>query len=127
MSKPITVLHIDGDQDFLGVSTSILALFGDFTVDFAQTTKQAEQQLKKKNYDVIISAFYLSDVNGLEFLKKLRQTGVKSRLVLFTVNAELAELASKEGIQFIGKYGEPDEVFAKLCQIMKSSTDKSAD
>jgi DNA-binding NtrC family response regulator len=114
------VLHIDRDRDFLGVSTNILNLFGHFTVDFAQTTKQAEQLLKQKNYDVIISAFYLTDINGLEFLKKLKQAGVKSKLVLFTGNNESAEQATKEGIHFIVKYGDPDKVFAELCQIMKS-------
>lgn len=119
--KPITALHIDRDQDFLGVSKSILTLFGDFNVDFAQTTKQAEELLKKKSYDVIISAYYLNDeTNGLAFLSELKKAGVNSRLVLFTVNDETAEQATKAGIQFIGKYGDPEKVFAKLCQIIKS-------
>jgi DNA-binding NtrC family response regulator len=118
--KPITVLHIDRDQDFLEVSRSILAMLGDLKVDFAQTTKQAEQQLKQKNYDVIVAAYYLNNVNGLEFLQQLKHAGVKSQFILFTGNAESAREAVKAGIPFVAKYGDPEKVFAELCQIMKS-------
>jgi DNA-binding NtrC family response regulator len=118
--KPITVLHIDRDSDFLEVSRSILALFGDLKVDFAHTVQQAEQQIKQKNYDVIVSAYYLGTVTGLDFLKQLKQTGVKSQFILFTGNSEADKQAVETGISFVGKYGDPEKVFAELCQIMKS-------
>jgi DNA-binding NtrC family response regulator len=119
--NPITVLHIDLDQDFLEVSRSILTLLGNLKVDFAQTIQQAEQKLKQKNYDVIIAAYYLNNVNGLEFLKQLKQAGVKSQFILFTGNAESAQQAEEAGIPFVAKYGEPEKVFTELCQIMKST------
>jgi DNA-binding NtrC family response regulator len=118
--KSITVLHIDRDNDFLEVSRSILTLFGDLNVDFAHTVQQAEQQIKQKNYDVIISAYYLNNVSGLDFLKQLKQAGVKSQFILFTVNSEADKQAMDAGIPFVGKYGDPEKVFAKLCQIMKA-------
>lgn len=119
--KHITVLHVDRDSDFLEVSRSILTLFGDLKVDFAHTVQEAEQQIKQKNYDVIVSAYYLNNnVNGLDFLKQLKQTGVKSQFILFTVNSEADKQAMDAGIPFVGKYGDPEKVFAQLCQIMKS-------
>lgn len=118
--KPIKVLHIDRDQDFLEVSRSILTLLGNLQVDFAQTIQQAEQQLKQKNYDVIIAAYYLNSVTGLEFLEQLKQAGVQSQFILFTGNAESAQQAAAAGIPFVAKYGEPEKVFTELCQIMKS-------
>ncbi len=120
-SKPITVLHVDSDQAFLEVSKGILAMLGDFKVDCAPTVKHADQLLRERNYDVIISAYYLNDTNGIEYLNKLKLAGVKSQLVLFTVHDETAEQASKLGLHFIGKYGDPEAIFAKLCQILKSS------
>lgn len=119
-TKPLTVLHVDRDQDFLEVSRSILSLLGDLKVDFAQTTQQAEQKLKKKTYDVVVAAYYLNNVNGLEFLQQLKQAGVMSQLILFTGNAESAQEAVNAGIPFVAKFGDPEKVFAELCQIMKS-------
>jgi DNA-binding NtrC family response regulator len=89
-------------------------------VDFAQTTQQAEQKLKKKTYDVVVAAYYLNNVNGLEFLQQLKQAGVMSQLILFTGNAESAQEAVNAGIPFVAKFGDPEKVFAELCQIMKS-------
>jgi DNA-binding NtrC family response regulator len=118
--KPITVLHIDRDQDFLEVSKSILTLLTDLKVDFARTVQQAEQQIKQNAYDVIVSAYYLNNITGLDFLKQLKQAGVKSKLVLFTGNSEANKQALDEGIPFVGKYGDPEKVFVQLCEIMKS-------
>jgi DNA-binding NtrC family response regulator len=120
--KQITVLHIDQDRDFLEVSRSILTLFGDLKVDFAYTAQQAEQLLKKQTYDVVVCAFYLNNnINGLDFMKQLKQAGVKSQFILFTVNSEADKQATAVGIPFVGKYGDPEEVFAQLHQIMKIS------
>lgn len=119
--KPITVLHIDRDRDFLEVSKSILTLLGDLKVDFAQTVQQAEQQLKQKTYDVIVAAYYLNNMNGLDFLNQLKRAGIKSQFILFTGNSEADKQALAAGIPFVGKYGDPEKVFAELCQIMKSS------
>jgi DNA-binding NtrC family response regulator len=118
--KPLTVLHIDRDHDFLEVSKSILTLLGDLKVDFAQTVQQAEQQIKQKNYDVIVSAYYLNNMNGLEFFNQLKQAGVKSQFILFTGNSEADKQAVDAGIPFVGKYGDPEKIFTQLCQIMKS-------
>jgi DNA-binding NtrC family response regulator len=120
--KQITVLHIDQDRDFLEVSRSILTLFGDLKVDFAYTAQQAEQLLKRQTYDAVVSAYYLNNnINGLDFIKRLKQAGVKSQFILFTVNSEADEQAAAAGIPFVGKYGDPEKVFAQLRQIMKTS------
>jgi DNA-binding NtrC family response regulator len=119
--KSMTVLHIDRDRDFLEVSRSILTLLGDLKVDFAHTVQQAEQLLKGQTYDVVICAYYLNNVNGLDFLNQLKQAGVKSQLILFTGNSEADKQAVAAGIPFVGKYGDPEKVFTQLCQIMESS------
>jgi DNA-binding NtrC family response regulator len=119
-SSSITVLHLDRDQAFLEAARRILTILGNFKVDSVQTTKEANQLLKQIHYDVVISAYYLNDVNGLDFLHQLKQSGVKSTFVLFSVNEETAEQAAKAGIQFVGKYGDPEKVFAQLCQALKN-------
>lgn len=119
--KPITVLHIDRDRDFLEVSRSILTLLGSLKVDFATTVQQAEQLLKEQTYDVVVAAYYLNNVNGLDFFNRLKQAGVKSHFILFTGNSEACTQASEAGIPFVGKYGDPEKVFVQLCQIMKSN------
>jgi DNA-binding NarL/FixJ family response regulator len=120
-SKPITVLHIDSDQAFLEVSKGILSMLGDFQVDSTLTAKQADQLLRERTYDVIISAYYLNDTNGIDYLNRLKLADIKSQFVLFTVHDETAEQALEAGLHFIGKYGDPETIFAKLCQILKSA------
>jgi DNA-binding NtrC family response regulator len=119
-SKPVTVLHIDSDQAFLEVSKGIISMLGDFKVDSAQTTRHADQLLKEHNYDVIISAYYLNDTNGIEYLNELKLADIKSQFVLFTIHDEIAAQASNAGFHFITKYGDPETIFAKLCKIMNS-------
>lgn len=95
-------------------------MLGDFKVDSAPTAKHADQLLKEREYDVIISAYYLNETNGIEYLNRLKLSNIKSLLVLFTVHDETAKQASEAGLHFIGKYGDPETIFTELCQILQS-------
>jgi len=119
-NQPIKVLHVDKDKPFLEVTMGILKMLGNFEIDFAQSVNEANKALENNQYDVIVSAYYLNGINGLEFFSQLKAKGLTIPFVLFTINDETAEDAKKAGIQFIGKYGDPEKVFNQLCEVIKS-------
>jgi CheY-like chemotaxis protein len=123
-NQPIKVLHVDKDKAFLEVTRGILEMLGTFEIDAAQSVGEAKKALENKQYDVIVSAYYLNGVNGLEFFNQLKIKGYNIPFVLFTINDETAEEAKKAGIQYIGKYGDPEKVFNQLCETIKSSKHK---
>jgi CheY-like chemotaxis protein len=120
-NQPIKVLHVDKDKAFLEVTRGILEMLGTFEIDAVQSVGEANKALEKVQYDVIVSAYYLNGVNGLEFFNQLKTKGYNIPFVLFTINDETAEQAKKAGIQYIGKYGDPEQVFNQLCETIKSS------
>ena len=123
-NQPIRVLHVDKDKAFLEVTRGILEMLGTFEIDAAQSVGEAKKALEKVQYDVIVSAYYLNGVNGLELFNQLKTKGFNIPFVLFTINDETAEDAKKAGIQYVGKYGDPEKVFTQLCETIKSSKHK---
>lgn len=120
-NKTIKVLHVDKDKPFLEVTLRILKLLGDFEIDTAQTVSEANKALSQNNYDVIVSAYYLTGVTGLDYYNQLRAKGIYIPFILFTINEETAKEAQTAGIAFIAKYGDPEKVFAQLAQTIKTS------
>jgi CheY-like chemotaxis protein len=70
---PITVLHIDDDEDFLICSKRHLQKTGAFKVETALSVKEAMQKMTKHQFDIVISDYQMAEKNGLEFLRELRE------------------------------------------------------
>lgn len=115
------VLHLDKDKPFLEITQRILKLLGDFEVDTAQTVKEANTALNQTSYDVIISAYYLGTINGLDYYKQLRANHNPTPFILFTINDETALEAEKAGTPFVTKFGDPEKVFGKLAEMIRAS------
>jgi DNA-binding NtrC family response regulator len=52
---PITVLHVDDDEDFLICSKRHLQRTGEFRVETALSVKEAMKKIAKHPFDIIIS------------------------------------------------------------------------
>jgi len=86
-SKPeslIRVLHVDDDDDFLKCSKRFLELQDSFQIETALSVKEALQKISKKQYDVIVSDYQMPEIDGLEFLQELRNSGNDVPFILFT-------------------------------------------
>jgi len=68
-------------------------------IDVAQDIKTFEEFLRKNDYDIIISDYYLPDLNGLKALDVLRESQKDIPFVLFTGtgNEEIAVECLKKG------------------------------
>ena len=88
----ISVLFVDDNTDFLAQVRSLLEKTGELRLDIAQSTKLAAEKLKNRNYDLIVSYEQIPEVNGIEFvsdmdgigfLKYLRSGGNTTPVILF--------------------------------------------
>jgi diadenylate cyclase len=91
----ITVLLVHDNTELLDHTRSYLEKMGEVRVDAVQSTKQALDILKNRNYDIIVSYSHLPRINGIEFLadmsgidllKYLKARGSSIPFILYTRN-----------------------------------------
>lgn len=100
----ISVLFIDDNTDLLTQIRTFLEKTGDLRVDSAHSIRQATEKLKNRTYDIIITygeipevngVEFVSDMNGIEFLKYLKSQGNPTPLILYNRKGP-AKLALQE-------------------------------
>jgi len=69
----ISVLYVDDEEGLLDVGKFFLEESRLFTVDIVPSAPVALTQLNSKNYDAIISDYQMPDMDGIEFLRKVRK------------------------------------------------------
>ncbi|HOP67946.1 MAG TPA: PAS domain S-box protein [Methanoregulaceae archaeon] len=91
----ISVLLVHDNTELLDHTRTYLEKMGEVRVDAVQSTKQALDILRNRNYDVIVSYSHLPRVNGIEFLadmsgidllKYLKARGSATPFILYTRN-----------------------------------------
>ncbi len=87
----ISVLFVDDNTDLFGQIRSFLEKAGDIRLDNARSIKQAIEKIKGRTYDVILSyeqmpdvngIEFVSDMDGIEFLKYLKSSGNQTPVIL---------------------------------------------
>ena len=80
--------------------------------------------LNSKNYDAIISDYQMPEMDGIEFLKRVRTSGNTIPFILFTGKGreEVVIQAINEGADFyLQKGGEPKSQFAELAHKIRQA------
>ncbi len=111
-----SVLYVDDEEALLEIGKVFLEHFGDFSVDVAHSAHQGLEQLEKKTYDAIVSDYQMPEMDGIEFLKKIRATSTIP-FILFTGKGreEVVIEAINSGADFyLQKGGDPKSQFAEL-------------
>jgi DNA-binding NtrC family response regulator len=122
--KPIKVLFIDDDEDFLKSAEQCLKLQGNFDIESAFSVDEALEKMKKKKPDAIVCDIRMPLTDGFEFLKALRDSEYNIPFIVFTVaeDKETALRAFKLGANgFVGKSGDPEVVFSTLQRCIEKS------
>ncbi len=112
-----TILYVDDEPVLLDVGKHFLERSGEFRVDIITSAPVALTLLNEKAYDAIISDYQMPDMDGIEFLKKIRSSGNAIPFILFTGRGreEVVIQALNEGADFyLQKGGEPKSQFAEL-------------
>ncbi len=81
----IHVLYVDDEEDVLALGKIFLEQNGRFSVTTACSAPVALTLLKSGNFDVIVSDYQMSEMDGILFLRKIRNAGNTIPFILFTV------------------------------------------
>ncbi|MFW6196616.1 MAG: response regulator, partial [Thermoplasmatota archaeon] len=121
MNGSIRVLHVDDERAILDQAKIFLER-GEKKLDVitALTPKKALELLKKENFDVIVSDYQMPDMDGLEFLKEVREKRESDiPFIIFTGKGreEVAMEALNLGAdRYLQKGGDPKAQFGVLAQ-----------
>jgi len=113
MTSRIAVLLVEDSPAFAGVLTQGLIRSSEaiYTVDLADSLKQARQLLQDKRFDVILLDLSLPDVRGMETVVAVNAASPKTPIVVLTANdnESLGRKAVRQGAQDFLIKGQTDE------------------
>jgi CheY-like chemotaxis protein len=122
------VLLVDDDPLFLELSKTFLEVFHDIASDTVNSAMEALQKLDNDSYDVVISDYDMPFMDGITFLKTIRDKRINIPFILFTGvgRDELMHQAIENGANsFIEKIGDPraqySELSKRILQVASSS------
>lgn len=120
----ISVLYVDDEPELLGLCRIFLERDGDFRVTPIGSVQEALGLLGGSSFDAIVSDYQMPDIDGLEFLKRVRSKNEGIPFILFTGRGreEVVIEAINNGVDFyLQKGGDPKSQFAELGHKIKKA------
>ncbi|MFZ0006320.1 MAG: PAS domain S-box protein, partial [Methanoregula sp.] len=114
----------------LDVGKFFLEETGEFTVVTASSASVALDRLKSNDIKAIVSDYQMPDIDGIEFLKRVRAKDKAIPFILFTGRGreEIAIQAFENGADYyLQKGGDPTSQFAELTHKIKRAVDHIRD
>lgn len=84
--RPHRLLICEDDADIAGLLQLMLARHG-YQSDICNTADGARQALQEHHYDALLLDILLPDLNGLDLIRELRETGATDQLPIIVVSA----------------------------------------
>ena len=123
----ISVLHVDDDADFLDTAATFLTRHDDrLTIATATCTDDAIKYLAENTVDCVLSDYEMSDRNGVQFLKAVRDDHPDLPFILFTGKGseEIASEAISAGAtRYLTKRSDPRQYDRLATEITNAVTD----
>jgi PAS domain S-box-containing protein len=114
----IDVLHVDDDPALLDVTEQYLRREDDrLAVETATSPADGLDLLAERAFDVVVSDYQMPDIDGLEFLERLRERGDDVPFIIFTGRGreEVAVEALNLGAdRYLQKGGDPQSQYGLL-------------
>jgi PAS domain S-box-containing protein len=124
----ISVLYVDDEPGLLEIVKTFLERNGQISVDIVTSAKTALTRLKTKNYDAILSDYQMPDMDGIAFLKSIRNSGNGMPFIIFTGRGQenVVVEALNAGADFYLQKGEDHkdlfiDLESKICQAVRRS------
>lgn len=83
----IKVLVVDEEPEILSIAEIYLKKFADFEIKTSLSAKEALVLLEEEKFDAVISDYEMPEMNGLEFLKVVRERNSNIPFILFSGKA----------------------------------------
>ncbi len=122
MSKQIRVLVIDDSPDFREVTVEYLLKPNGFLVDVAEDGLTGLTKALKTTPDLILLDYELPKMNGVEVLRRLRERGLKTPVILMTSHGseQLAVEVFRLGVQnYLTKPYKIDEALKTIQEALR--------
>ncbi|HUL40192.1 MAG TPA: PAS domain S-box protein, partial [Methanomassiliicoccales archaeon] len=123
----ISVLHVDDEQAFLELTRAYLETQRDIIVDGAPSGLEAIEMLKHHGYDVVVSDYQMTGMDGLKLLAHVRGHYGELPFILFTGKGreEVVIQALNQGADFyLQKGGDAKAQFAELAHNIRLAVEK---
>ncbi len=125
------VLLVDDDPVFLELSKTFLEVFHDINSDTVESAGKALEKLDERSYDVVVSDYDMPCVDGISFLKIIRDKKIDIPFILFTGvgKEEIMSQAIENGADsFVQKRGgdpkaQYSELSQQICKIVNNRSD----
>lgn len=127
MADEIRILYVDDETDLLEVGRMFLEQSGQFTVEIATSAQEALATPAFPSYDAIIADYQMPGMNGIAFLKEVRQRFGNIPFILFTGRGreEIVIEAINNGADFyLQKGGDPKAQFAELAHKVRQAVSR---
>lgn len=115
----INVLYVDDEPALLELTKLFLEQSGEFSVDTIVSAQEANGLLRDRHYDAIISDYQMPAMNGIEFLRHIRQSGNLIPFIIFTGKGReevVIEAINSGADSYLQKGGDPRVQFVELGQ-----------
>ncbi|MFH0966405.1 MAG: PAS domain S-box protein, partial [Methanobacteriota archaeon] len=124
MTEPIHILYVDDEPALLNIGKLFLERTEDFIITTLESACAAFDILNTQSFDAIISDYQMPEMDGIEFLIKVRNSGNTIPFILFTGRGreEVIIQALNEGADFyLQKGGNPGSQFAELAHKIRQA------
>jgi PAS domain S-box-containing protein len=120
----ISILYVDDEPELLGLCKLFLEQDGEFRITPMTSAQEGLDCLTTSSFDAIISDYQMPEIDGLEFLKRVRSRDEDIPFILFTGRGreEVVIEAINNGVDFYQqKGGDPKSQFAELGHKIKKA------
>lgn len=124
----VKVLYVDDEPALLDIAREFLEMDGDMTISVSTSASKVLEDAASGRYDVILSDYRMPEMDGIAFLKLLRERGVDTPFVIFTGQGreEVAIEALNNGADFyVQKGGDPIVQFKELRNVVSQLAQRS--
>jgi PAS domain S-box-containing protein len=123
----ITVLYVDDEESLLELAKEFLEVSNDIILETATNVTTAMDMILEGGIDVVVSDYMMPEMDGLAFLRSLRESGNDIPFILFTGKGreEVVIEALNEGADsYLQKGGHPRPQFTELAHRIRTAAER---
>ncbi len=128
MSEKVTILVIDDEENvLLSVKKLIKSRHPEYQIEMVEDPFLGLERIEKESFHLVITDLMMPGMDGLELIKKIRQTAPELKIIMMTGYATMktALLAMREGAQkYISKPFTRDELLTAVNTILQQDSNK---
>ena len=112
-----SILYVDDEPVLLDTTKLFLERDANFSVDTCTSASEAFEKIKVRTYDAIVSDYQMPEMDGIQFLKALREAGNTIPFIIYTGKGReevVIEAYNAGADSYIQKRGEPKLMFLDL-------------